>query len=646
MVSLSFTRKGNLKDNSYFLANNNCFFHRFADSGFRNKWTGFWSDEIKFLEYFSIKVNGEFLSPKNCKIFEYTGAKAVHEYFLKGNSVKESIFIPKTGNVFIVELVSRKDIPIELELAVNIRRRNENKTSRKYQIKTTEKGFLVANSLGKFEFRLLEGRMDFRRNLVYKTHYPSGEEQSCMIPGSFTASGKRIVFAVSAGRTHATDYAKELREKEVLYSKLIKGKIASDNETLMKGFSWSILGIELLRKKFGTASCFYAGLSWFQQFWGRDLFWITQSLLSLGYFKDVKNCLEIFAQKMDKGRIPNFISFKEKSSWNSIDSSLLWLISLESYVLSSGDIGFLREMKSNVVKVVNYLFSRDSDNDGFIEHDQETSETWMDTLRRGEKAVEVQALYFKSLCAIENLFSLLNRKKPSRKIQEIPESLNVKIMMVGNSFEGAFYDNGFYADRIANGNRVNIRTANAVMPILCGLGKHSEEILNAIESKIFTTSKGVRTRAEGEHDYFPWDYHSGMVWSLTTAWVSAAEFVSRRTERGWKYLLMLIDDIERDSLGCVGECWDASDLSLRGCSLQLWGSGFIIKLVDEFMLGIRIDAGTKTIRVSPQLPLDINFIEREIFVGKGKIKLIFKKTAKGVSVSCNNKSIKIINLNR
>jgi glycogen debranching enzyme len=411
MASPGFVREGNLGNGSYFLANDSCFFHRFADSGFRNKWTGFWSDETKFLEYFCAKVGGEFLSSSNCRKLEYNGAKAVHTYLLKGNRVRETAFIPEGGRALVLELVLKKAAEVEIEPAINIRRRAENVTSRKYQIKKTREGFLMANSLEKLEIRVLEGKAEIIRNTAYRTHYPSGEEENCVVPGTIKVSGRRIVLAVSAGRMQDFGFRQELAKKERVYAALAKGKIKSNNQELVRGFGWSILGLELLRKKMGSISCYYAGLPWFQQFWGRDMFWVIRSLLSLGYDSQVRGILKAFAERMDRGRIPNFVSFREKSAWNSIDASLLWIIAMKDYVFRTGDRRFLQEMRSSLEKVMIHVLDRDIDNDGFIEHDMEASETWMDRLRRGEKAVEVQALYFKALCALEDLFMLLKADK-------------------------------------------------------------------------------------------------------------------------------------------------------------------------------------------------------------------------------------------
>jgi glycogen debranching enzyme len=215
------------------------------------------------------------------------------------------------------------------------------------------------------------------------------------------------------------------------------------------------------------------------------------------------------------------------------------------------------------------------------------------------------------------------------------------VFLRGN-LEKDFFGNGFFADRFFWKQAIPTKTANALVPLLCGFNGHSREIMDVIESEPFTTETGVRTRAGGEEGFDPGGYHTGQAWSLTTAWACAAEFLSRRPSRGWRYLRLLLSDMDRDALGCIGECWNSSDLSLSGCPLQLWGSGFIPRLVDDFMLGIGINSLNRTISVSPRLPQSIRNIERARLTGLGPVRLRFKRSGKDVRVSCSDRRFRII----
>jgi glycogen debranching enzyme len=259
----------------------------------------------------------------------------------------------------------------------------------------------------------------------------------------------------------------------------------------------------------------------------------------------------------------------------------------------------------------------------------------MDSLRRPSRAVEIEALYHRALSSAARLLVMMGPQATALTVRIKEEAKKLE-----DAFDRSFFRSGFYLDRIPavpGGGR----TANALIPVLCGFRAHEKEVLDAIESGDFTAPAGVRCHALGEG--FSNGYHTGMVWSLTTAWASAAEFAAGRPEKGWEYLKTLISSMEGDALGAVGECWDSLTSERRGCGLQLWGSASIPMLVDRFMLGIRPDAARRCVFVNPALPREIGRLERELSVGGVVTRLDFRKGKGGVSVSSSNNKIRVIN---
>ena len=625
---MKFKRQGNFGDCSYFLANRGCFFHRFSDSGFRTKWTGFWGNEKKFLDYFALKVNGEWLSSGNIVKFEYDFSKAVHYYKTNSGLVKEIVFVPKDAKAIIVELECEKPAEIEVNLAVNIRILSENETSRKYDVEESGRTILVKNELGSVVFNSM-GECEFARDERYEIHAPSGERQSYFSPGRILFSGKKIAFSFGPDHVNLRKCRELLESRESFNRNLVKDLIKTDNETLLNAFNCAVLSIELLKKENG----YFAGLPWFQQCWGRDTFWSLPALIDLGYHREARNVLEFFAKHSYDLCIPNFVSETQGNSFNSIDATLLWLTGLEYYVKNSGDAGFLRGMEMYIRDFLSFLFARERS--GFLQHDFDRNETWMDTQRRCCMAVEIQSLYYRALHSASCILKLLNN-------HDLLGEVCKRIRNLELNFDKEFFMDGFYADRIDNNGCVKRKTANALVPLIFGPGRKSREILPVAESDKFVSKKGLRTLASDEPDFDPAGYHNGSVWSLTTAWASAAEFLHGRTEKAWEFMTKMTDDINHDALGCIGECWDSNTSRLTGCSLQLWGAAFLVRLLDEFMLGIEIDAIERSIKVSPKIPREIGYVERMKFIGKEMVLLRFKRRGSGISVTCSDPGVKLI----
>jgi len=624
---------GGRNDLSYFLANDRSFFHRFADSGFRTKWTGFWIMEKKLLEYFAVKAGGEWLGPENIKKTEYDYSKAVHHYETGSGKVTETVFVPEEGSDFMVSVECERPVDFEIKLAVNIRLINENETYRNYEVAEKKGGFEFGNGIGKVFFRMAGTDTVFSRKGTYESHEPAGEKQNYFVPGTISARGKKIVFSFGAQGLNPGNFGRMLLEKEKAIDEVTAGIIKSDDEKLSDGFRSAVLAMRLLRKTGG----YFAGLPWFQDFWGRDTFWSLPALTDLGYHDEARKILEYFAKNSDYEKIPNFISKTGGKSFNSIDSTLLWIISLEHYIMESGDMEFLSAMQNYLIDFVAFLYGRTSG--AYLEHDKECSETWMDTTLRCCKAVDVQALYWKALKSASRLFDLLGKGETSAGLSE-------RAAKIEEIFDDDFYEGGYYADRIDPCGKVAVKTCNPLVAAMLGLGKRHREILNVIESERFLCPKGVRTLSSDEEGYTGSGYHSGASWSLTTAWAAAAEFANGRPERGWEIMQKLIADLGENGMGCVGECWDSETSKLTGCGLQLWGCAFLVRLVDEFMLGIETDAEKNTIRVSPSLPGHIKYIERARLLGRKKVLLRFSRKAGGIHVECSRGDVKLIKVQK
>jgi glycogen debranching enzyme len=385
-----------------------------------------------------------------------------------------------------------------------------------------------------------------------------------------------------------------------------------------------------------TNKAYYSGLPWFLQYWARDLFWSLPAVIDLGEFEKAKKILKMFSENASNGQIPNTI-YNNKPEFLGIDTTTLWIITLAHYYRNSNDIAFLKNCKSQLNAALAFLRQRDIDNDGLLEHDEKQGETWMDSRNRKQNAVEVQALYVKAMEEAEFLFSVFGEEK---KVNE----LKAMVFLSLDAFEKFKVFDSFLADRLIEKTPVSEQSCNALVPIMLGTcnKKTAKHILLEIESNVFDATKGTRAVSKFEKDYSPVSYHSGMVWSLTTAWASAAEFYCSRSEKGEHFLHKLIEDLQQDALGCVGECWNAETSELSGCGLQLWGSAFIVRIIDEFLLGIKANAKEKTFFVSPRLPNSISFVKRKKRLEKEWTEITIKRTEKGIVAKSSNKRIKVV----
>jgi len=621
---LSLISKTNPLDKySYFLSNKDAFFYRFCDTGFKNKWAGFWSAGTKFVEFFDFKVNEEFLCEKNCISVYYDFLKAIHSHELgDGRRVNQKIWMPREKPFLIVELLSKKPIDASFEIAVNIRSISENQHGRKYSVKKGKR-LAVENSLGRVVISTLNGKHSFKPCPEYRAHSPGGEQQNFFIPGKLSLSGKRIVLQIAAGKNFNLK-SNELLHKFKRYRKTA-ARFVPEDKRICLALENAAMAVESLR--YGNS--FIAGLPWFQQYWSRDLLWSLPALTELGMFEDCRNSLYFLAKNSLNGRLPNYVFGAEKT-YNSIDANPLFLIALEHYIRHSNDKAFLKKIGKAAIRSLLFLESRRDKADGFISHDIDSSETWMDTLRRREKAVEVQALYIAALRAFSSLVPRLPR--PSKALKEKAASAEMESVELSEKFDKAFYRNGFFADALKQGKRDSARRINALVPLFLGASAR-KEVLEPFRSKEFQTAKGITSLSKKDKSFSPSAYHNGKIWSLGNAWLCGAEFALGSEENAWRYFDWFARDSEEGALGCIGECWDAATLKQAGCPNQLWGNAMAVRLFTEFALGLELDAGNKTISLSPKLGA-IPGVGARLRVGgkEGALKLDLKKRTAHFSI--------------
>ena len=142
--SLISLKKQGASSKTFLLSNNGTFLYSFCNGAFGSKWCGLWHNDIKFLDYFAVRVNGKWLSPKNFREIRYDGINAEMVYDA-GQKITQKLAV-SNGNLAI-RLDAEKSSEFDLELGINIKYRDENIHHRKYASRKHD-GLIVKNSLG------------------------------------------------------------------------------------------------------------------------------------------------------------------------------------------------------------------------------------------------------------------------------------------------------------------------------------------------------------------------------------------------------------------------------------------------------------------------------------------------------------------
>ncbi len=331
-----------------------------------------------------------------------------------------------------------------------------------------------------------------------------------------------------------------------------------------------------------------AGYPWFGD-WGRDTFIALKGLtLKLNRYRDAKEIILGFKDYIKDGLVPNLISEKGGSAYNSVDASLWYINAIYQYYKYTNDFDFVQSMFPTMLAIIEaykngtmYGIQMDPE-DGLIRAGNETTQlTWMDakvgdvipTPRYG-KAVEINGLWYNALKIVEMFSNFLGEKYDASLSQKVE-----------HSFQKFFAKEGLYdtIDPICEKVRPNqlIVLSLDFSPIT---KEHAREIM-AYLYPILYTKKGLRTLSPKDEDYHPYyfggvyerdtAYHQGTVWPFLLMFYNAAYK---------KYYKKNNDEIDYYGLlhdGCVGnvcEIYDAEKQDkAKGAFAQAWSVAMLIE---------------------------------------------------------------------
>lgn len=286
-----------------------------------------------------------------------------------------------------------------------------------------------------------------------------------------------------------------------------------------------------------------ASRDWFLEEWGRDTFIALPGiLLYTRRFDEAKEVFRRFSRFEEGGLIPNRIQEGEVL-YNTVDASMWFVQSLETYVTLSGDVDFLYEMLPTVRNIIHgykdgtsYFLAGDSrsifmDEDGLIVSPKQA--TWMDAnpfpnnleaaiTPRDGKAVEVNALWYANLLTVGGWELKIGNTESSRELLDLAKKVQKSFRKkFWNKAENCLLD---VIDGDAHGGALRPNQIFAVSHGKDLLPKTKQKQVLESVTKDLLTPAGLRTLSsrdsyyQGEYNtYLPMHekdkaYHQGTIW--------------------------------------------------------------------------------------------------------------------------------------
>src|ERR1700751_5624002 len=279
-----------------------------------------------------------------------------------------------------------------------------------------------------------------------------------------------------------------------------------------------------------------AGYHWFSD-WGRDTMIALPGLtLPTNRYDVARSILRTFAEHVDRGMLPNrFPDAGETPEYNTVDATLWFFEAVRAYLAYTGDLAFVQqELYGVLTDIINWhvrgtRFGIKVDAAGLLSSGEAGVQlTWMDakvgdwvvTPRRG-KPVEIQALWYNAICAMENIAMRLG-DEAARKRYNSMAALTIRSFnrLLWNEKGGYLYDvvNGGPPDAAIRPNQIFAVSLPHSM-----LSAEKAKSVVAIVQEHLLTPCGLRSLAPGDPQYhgrYTGDqrsrdgaYHQGTVWS-------------------------------------------------------------------------------------------------------------------------------------
>lgn len=391
------------------------------------------------------------------------------------------------------------------------------------------------------------------------------------------------------------------------------------------------------------------GYGWY---FGRDALWTFFAINSYGDFELTRNALEflIRRQRADGKIMHEFSQTADLVDWKSTpyfyaaaDSSPLFVMAMEDYVSTSGDVAFLRRRWPAVERAYAFTRAHDSDGDGIYENTEGTG--WVESWPPGmpHQEIYLAALDQQSADAMSRLASLMNNEAATAAARQKADEIRTKLDT--EYYEPATH---FYAfSRNLDGSLDH--TASIYPSVAWWTGRlalpRSDAMLSRWGSPEFSTDWGTRDISERTPFYDPISYHQGSVWPLFTGWVSLAEYRAGRPLSAYAHLMQNAGLTWTQDLGSVTELLSGAFFQPlgRSSSHQVWSSAMVLTPALRGLFGLDWDALHRTLRVAPNLPAGWDRARlHNVPFGDSRIELEFTREADRMIVRARSASPQIV----
>ena len=631
-----------------------------------SSWMGFTVYGHRFLDDYLLIINGEVLDRRTATVTVYPDyLKRVYP-----DGTIEELRMADSVAMFAVVVTSAE--PAELQVLPLV---SDARSADAYEIRLSESTV----SLARMSHLHRSEQSDYPvwLSICGKGFTPSKKvyHRGTMFSPADLVHGKSkthvISFAVADDRATAERLAKGYQSQATILSTRRRARMEnllraseehSADQRFDRALAWAKLSLDALIMNQVTHGL-YAGLPWFNNYWGRDTFIsLPGATLVQGQFAEARKLLRSFAefQKLDStstdyGRIPNIITTTSRG-YNTADGTPRFVIMAKDYIERSGDDRFLLEIYPTVLRSIEGTIRYHTDASGFLTHGD--AETWMDAVGpdgpwspRGDRANDVQALWARQLDAGVWFATRVGDVVSARAWHDRYEKMR-------RNFIAKFVVHGTIADRLMRDGTPDL-TVRPNQIFTCPLLPDTlcAHVVRSVVRNL-TYDYGVASLSQDDSNFHPYHqyapfypkdaaYHNGTVWTWLQGPLISELCRFGRQEVAAQLTMNAVHQIlDRGAVGAQSELLDAvprpgeNEPRLSGTFCQAWNlAEFVRNFYDDY-LGTRVDLLSRTMDISPHLPDSLGDVSARINMGGPSVEVQIQRDGELTVVSLNAKELK------
>lgn len=449
-------------------------------------------------------------------------------------------------------------------------------------------------------------------------------------------------------------------------------RVRCNNAVLSQVFDRAVSDLHAMRVQVGSSEILAAGIPWFCCPFGRDSLIASYAAL-IAHPELAKQSLRVLASYQGKqeresteeepGKIFHELRFGEMANagemphapyYGSIDSTPLFVVTLEATYRVTGDLELVRELRQALIAALGWIDRRSQHGTQLVSYERSSprgldNQGWKDSRagvsfpdgRRAEPPIalsEVQGYCVHAYVAGAKLLTELGDRQLAQTYAARASALHE---LVNERFW--LRDQGRYAFAIDGRNRtLDTITSNPGHLLWSQVANHERARLTAdlLLSPESYSGFGIRTLATGQAVYNPLSYHNGTVWPHDNALIAQGFANYGLTQHAARVFDGLIDACKYFKERRLPELFCGMSRSEGGlvsypvaCSPQAWATAAPYLLL-QATLGLHLDAPRRRLHIrNARLPDALDCVEIEgMRLGESQIALRFRRGGSRVHV--------------